>query len=655
MIPPNDRSARAEEAAAYEAAAYEEALAEGSSTLDCAFEHNEPQVARTLRMLNTLFRDASGADNSAARSLESVPPIPAFIGRFPVERLLGQGGMGTVYLADDPTLARRVAIKVPRMDRVADLQSLRRLSREARAVAKLDHPGIVPVYEVGESAATGHALYLVLAACDGEDLGRWVNRQQERVDMRLAARVLVRVATAVEHGHQHGVLHCDLKPSNILLFPLEQETNDGDLPWTPRVTDFGLSQSLDRQLGDTGGSMVIGTPVYMSPEQAECRDDEVGVGTDVFAIGAILYELLTGAPPFAADTYPAVLKKLREERLQAPSELRPEIPRDLETICLRCLQHSPEDRYHSAAAVAGDLNHFLASEPILARPLSLWYRLKRWATRPSRVAELMLTVVIIVCVRATFGCIGLALLALLDETSMTQDEFREGALFYVLGTTPMELWVIWAARKNAKRQLADRWYWAALLTSAVVMVLTFLTALGVLSGSMWYQRMPGARTMSFLVIGLLFLVQTACWYIGDWNCIDHRDSRRRRTTIKRTLVAASLGLIVILTGLHFRSEQRFPAPIGPSNSITLDGVDDFVEIRDVAFAESQAFTLEAWIHPERAHRGTVVVYGPLGVSVLAAGDATRIRVEVSESIEDSVLVDTDVVIPIGQWAHVAVT
>lgn len=517
------------------AAGYERAFASDSSEIDVEFEQEHAKTARVLRMLNTVFeRD------------DAPPPVPALpqkIGRFEVSRLLGRGGMGTVYQARDPELDREVAIKVARVDGTDPAEMHRRLQREARAVATLDHPGIVPVYEIG-TTDQGQS-FLVMALCDGETLGCWIERQTGPIDPMLAARTIAKVVEAVQYGHQHNVLHRDLKPANVLLFPNRENGQTQPLPWIPRVTDFGLACSIDQRLKETGSSVILGTPLYMSPEQAHGGEGEVGQTTDIFSIGAMLYHLLTGTPPFAASTYPAVLMRLQHDTPTHVSLVRPEINKDLATICMKSLERVPEDRYQRSADLASDLHRFLQGEAISARPQSRWHRMRRWSQRAERVSDLSAAIILVICARLFFGVAGLIALPLYAQSVINPSDITESILAHGLVIIPCELWTIWAARRNQQRLLSPSSYWFAYLLSIAWCCSTWMIASGVSGASSWYDRNPDARLMSFLMVSILFGVQTICWYLADWRRIDTDTPATWWRTLKRLVLAAPIAIFAI--------------------------------------------------------------------------------------------------------------
>jgi len=325
------------------------------------------------------------------RLLEAVWPrsaLPAFevprqFARFSIVRELGRGGFGVVFLALDSVLGRQVALKVPRPEVLVTPEFRRRFLREAEAASRLDHPHIVPVYEVGEE---GPICYIASAYCEGLTLAEWLRRQTSPVPIVTAARLVAVLAGAVAHAHQRGILHRDLKPGNILLRRLDgsqsaSEAKCHGLGFFPRICDFGLAKLLDQESHETCSGVAIGSSRYMAPEQAAGRLREHGPATDVYALGVILYELLTGRPPLRGETDLETLRLVSDQDPPRPRDLRPGLPRDLETITLKCLEKRPKGRYATAAELTEDLQRFLDGKPVHARPVPAWARAGKWARR----------------------------------------------------------------------------------------------------------------------------------------------------------------------------------------------------------------------------------------------------------------------------------
>jgi WD40 repeat protein len=287
---------------------------------------------------------------------------------------LGRGGMGVVYQARQTALDRIVALKMILAGAHAGTEERRRFQAEAEAAARLQHPNIVQIHEVGEA---GGLPYFSLEFCPGGSLADRL--RGEPLPPREAARFTETLARAVQAAHAAGIVHRDLKPANVLL------AADG----TPKITDFGLAKRLDAQPAQTASGALVGTPSYMAPEQAGCKNKEIGPATDVYALGAILYELLTGRPPFKAETPLDTAMLVLTQEPVPPRRLQPKVPRDLETLCLKCLHKEPGKRYPSARGLADDLRCFLGGQPIVARPAGAGERALKWSRRRPAAAALV--------------------------------------------------------------------------------------------------------------------------------------------------------------------------------------------------------------------------------------------------------------------------
>ena len=323
-------------------------------------------------------------DSLAAELLD--PAQVRHFGDYELIEEIARGGMGIVYRAHQRSLNRPVAVKMILAGQLATPESVQRFRLEAEAAANLHHPHIVPIYEIGEHE-TQH--YFAMKFVEGGDLAQAMSRISLRavpVNQRSARRqrqreivaLMMKVGDALSYAHQRGVLHRDLKPSNILM----------DAAGEPHLTDFGLAKLADRASGLTVASAVLGSPAYMAPEQAAGKVAELTTAADIYGLGAVLYELLTGRPPFTGESPMEILRKVMDEEPVRVAKRVPDVDRDLETICHRCLESHPARRYRSARAFCEELERFCRDEPIEARPVGPAERLRRWCRRRPAVAGL---------------------------------------------------------------------------------------------------------------------------------------------------------------------------------------------------------------------------------------------------------------------------
>jgi WD40 repeat protein/tetratricopeptide (TPR) repeat protein len=357
------------------------------------FDRRFPEHAERLRLQVELRQavDAIGAGTTAtgagaAAKSTGDPVAPPGATAWPVVPgydilgILGEGGMGVVYKAAQIRPHRLVALKMLLAGVHAQPEELLRFLAEADTVARLQHPNIVQVYEIGHHE---RQLYCTLEYVEGVDLARKLQGVPQPA--RAAAQLLETLARAVHYAHQRGIVHRDLKPANVLL----------TLEGVPKITDFGLARRVEGESGLTQTGVILGTPSYMAPEQTEGKSGLIGPVTDVFALGAILYHTLTGRPPFQGASAVETLEQVRSQEPVPPARLQPKVPRDLETICLKCLQKEPRKRYASAQDLAEDLRRFVEGKPIVARPVGLAERSWRWCRRNPAVAALSAGLVLI--------------------------------------------------------------------------------------------------------------------------------------------------------------------------------------------------------------------------------------------------------------------
>jgi tetratricopeptide (TPR) repeat protein len=410
-----------------------------------------PQYAARLRQQVELHRALADSTSLDPESTQPAGPDPAArtdrpgarpdVPGYEILGELGRGGMGVVYKARHVALKRVVALKMLRDGIHAGAEERARFRLEAEAVARLQHPNVVQIYEVGEHDGRP---FFAMEFVDGGSLDTHLDCKPQ--PPRAAAELVATLARAVEHAHRQGIVHRDLKPANVLLslvpcpLSLAEDKGQGtrDKGLIPKITDFGLAKRLGGEGGQTTPpGALLGTPSYMAPEQAASR--EVGPRADVYALGAILYDMLTGRPPFQSTSLADTLHQVLTEEPVPPRRLQSQVPRDLDTICLKCLEKDPARRYASAAELADDLQCFLEGRPILARPAGVLERARKWARRRPAAAALLAVSALALLVVSAGGWWSAAALSAAAERERQQRRRAEHSFRQAMGAVDQML------------------------------------------------------------------------------------------------------------------------------------------------------------------------------------------------------------------------
>lgn len=359
---------------------------------------------RLSRLMNLLSQSQdtkaifSPVDTTSMEGIEASEAANRSIGKFQLVKPIGSGGMGTVFLAEDIELRRRVALKIPRVDMVANTHHRRRFVKEAKLAAGLQHHGLVSVLEVG---TVGSVTYIASTLCEQGDLAKWLEQSRHSTSLEDAARFVAELCDAVEYIHANGVLHLDLKPSNILLRKRNAETvkfdsADENLPGDPSlslselaplVSDFGVSRAIDADATKTNTSLVLGTLLYMAPEQIAPSVGRVSHLSDVYAVGIVLAQILQLPLKREGANYRQIVSTLDEDQLTSPAVGTDNLPADLKTVLLKCTASFPDSRYASARELAADLRAFADGQPIQGKAPGLLKSIKTWTTRRARIKE----------------------------------------------------------------------------------------------------------------------------------------------------------------------------------------------------------------------------------------------------------------------------
>jgi eukaryotic-like serine/threonine-protein kinase len=396
----------------------------------------EEDLTNAANCLNLIHRVRShspfcisdlGSEVPIASWSEGPKELPSQIGTFKILRRLGDGGFGVVFLAWDPRLEREVAIKLPRVETLISAKTRERFLRELKTAGRFNHPNIATVYEAG---ALGPVLYIVSQYYPGGSVDDLIAGQSspnpQTLTPQQAAHIVANISDAAHHAHEQGILHRDIKPSNILLDAPEGDAtklleDPAELGRRTRLVDFGLAKDLESQATPTRTGIILGTPAYTAPELLSPKATP-SRASDVYSLGATLFHLITGSPPLKRETSFETLVANQREEPPAPSRVKPGIPKDLDAICLKCLEKEPHRRYATAAELASDLRAFLEGGHVKARRASRMERAFRWYRRNTLVAALIMSTATLFIIFAAWLLYTAQLIRMQNEISRSLQE-----------------------------------------------------------------------------------------------------------------------------------------------------------------------------------------------------------------------------------------
>lgn len=433
-------------------------------------------------------------------------------GRIRLIRRIGGGSFGDVYLAVDQSLGREVAVKIPRAHWILNSPMLDRFAIEAKSLARLDHPSIAKIYETGVTTSSNDSSqdipYLVLEFCCGPDLATWL-RLNVCDDLCEVVQFIRELTLGLDHAHQRGVIHGDVKPANVLMRPkFDGAKRLSD--FHPMLTDFGLARLFDSSLELTGGSTIVGTPLYMSPEQAWGNIGDVGPASDQYSLASVWVQMMTGKSLHQAETYADLIDQFRSCTPPAIDCRLDGFGHDHLAVCQRALASLPEHRYATAGDFAADLQCLIGGTTPSSRQVKPWRRWWRRASAPHRLVEFCSVIEIIAAVRILYAGIGYELVAW--TPGLTSAAERSESLALLLGiAVPYDVALILVTHRRSRRGLPGWLETATLISLIGWTILMSLSALHVVEASSFYERSAEARIAGLTLITLLFLAQTIAW------------------------------------------------------------------------------------------------------------------------------------------------